>query len=137
MHYAAKCMAALAVQGDSPLGDTWWNDWYTNQHLQRVAPYYTANLGGGGWTEGFAQYGILGTENQALPALAVKTAKGIDLSEAQLRVEPLGRLQRVSLARGDLCGLGHFPNVGPQEGDRLDILVALIEAWEPRHYPGI
>ena len=81
-YYAAKCMAALAVQGDSPLGDTWWNDWYNNQHLQRVQPYYAANLGGGGWTEGFAQYGILSSRNQSLPALAVKTAKGIDLIHA-------------------------------------------------------
>jgi hypothetical protein len=78
-YYAAKCMAALAVQGDSPLGDTWWNDWYNHQHLQRVAPYYATNLGGGGWTEGFTQYGVLATRNQALPALAVRTAKGIDI----------------------------------------------------------
>jgi hypothetical protein len=81
-YYAAKCMAALAVQGDSPIGDTWWNDWYTNQHLGRVAPYYRANLTGGGWTEGYSQYGILATQNQSLPALAVKTAKGIDLIQA-------------------------------------------------------
>jgi len=65
-YYAAKCYAALAVQGDSPLGDTWWNDWYNNQHLGRVAPYYRANLAGGGWTEGYAQYGILATQNQSL-----------------------------------------------------------------------
>ena len=78
-YYVAKCMAALAVQGDSPLADDWWNDWYNNQHLKRVAPYYRVNLAGGGWTEGYAQYGILATRNQSLPALAVKTAKGIDL----------------------------------------------------------
>jgi len=81
-YYVAKCMAALAVEGDSPLADGWWNDWYNNQHLQRVAPYYRANLGGGGWTEGYAQYGILATRNQSLPVLAVKTAKGIDLIQA-------------------------------------------------------
>ncbi|MBL8221375.1 MAG: hypothetical protein JNL62_19230, partial [Bryobacterales bacterium] len=78
-YYAAKCMAALAVQGDAAVGDAWWNDWYNHQHLQRVAPYYAANMTGGGWTEGFTQYGILGSRNQALPALAVKTAKGIDI----------------------------------------------------------
>jgi len=81
-YYAAKCMAALAVEGDSPLGTTWWNDWYNNQHLARVAPYYRANLSGGGWNEGYTQYGILATRNQSLPALAVKTAKGIDLIQA-------------------------------------------------------
>jgi len=79
-YYATKCFAALAVEGDSALGTTWWNDWYNNQHLQRVAPYYAANLKGGGWTEGFMQYGVLGTRNQTLPVLAVKTAKGIDLT---------------------------------------------------------
>ncbi len=81
-YYSAKCMGALAVQGDSPLGDTWWNDWYNNQHLQRVAPYYTANLTGGGWPEGFAAYGPLATRNQSLPTLAVRSAKGIDLIHA-------------------------------------------------------
>jgi hypothetical protein len=79
-YYAAKCLAALAVEGDSPLGTAWWDDWYNQQHLQRVAPYYAANLGGGGWTEGFTQYGVLATRNQVLPVLAVKTAKGIDLT---------------------------------------------------------
>jgi hypothetical protein len=54
----------------------------TTQHLGRVAPYYRANLAGGGWTEGYSQYGILATRNQSLPALAVKTAKNIDLIEA-------------------------------------------------------
>jgi hypothetical protein len=81
-YYSAKCMSALAVQGDSPIGDTWWNDWYNHQHLQRVQPYYAANMTGGGWLEGFAQYGILSSRNQSLPALAVKTAKGIDIIHA-------------------------------------------------------
>ena len=81
-YYWAKCAAALAVEGDSPLGDTWWNAWYNHEHLGRVAPYYQANLAGGGWTEGYTQYGILATLNQSLPALAVKTAKGIDLIQA-------------------------------------------------------
>ncbi len=74
-YYAAKCMAALAVQGDDPIGDTWWNDWYNHQHLQRVQPYYLANMTGGGWEEGFAQYGILSSKNMSIPALAVRTAK--------------------------------------------------------------
>ena len=81
-YYAAKCMAALAVQGDSPLGDTWWNDWYNHQHNQFLAPYFAINLAGGGWPEGFANYGPLSTRNLALPALAVRSAKGIDLIHA-------------------------------------------------------
>ncbi len=78
-YYAAKCYAALAVQGDAPIGDTWWNDWYNNQQLGRFAPAFNLNMKGGGWLEGFAQYGILASENHSLPALAVKTAKGIDI----------------------------------------------------------
>jgi hypothetical protein len=78
-YYVSKCFAGLAVEGDSPLGTTWFNDWYNNQHLQRVQPYYLANYGGGGWTEGFMQYGILASINQTMPVLAMKTAKGIDL----------------------------------------------------------
>jgi hypothetical protein len=81
-YYSAKCMAALAVQGDSPLGDTWWNDWYNNQHLQRVVPFYALNMAGGGWPEGFANYGPLSTRNMSLPMLAVRSAKGIDLIHA-------------------------------------------------------
>ena len=81
-YYMAKCAAALAVEGDSPLGEAWWNDWYNHQHLQRVQPYYALNMAGGGWTEGFSQYGVLGSRNMALPVLAVKTAKGIDLINA-------------------------------------------------------
>ena len=76
-YYVAKCgITALAVQGDNAVADTWWNDWYNNQHLGRVAPYYRANLAGGGWTEGYAQYGILATQNQSLPALAAQSGEG-------------------------------------------------------------
>src|SRR5712691_559653 len=78
-YYDAKGMAAMATQGDNPSGDTLWNDWYTNQHGTRVAPYYNLNMTGGGWPEGFANYGPLGTMNQSLPTLAAKTAKGLDL----------------------------------------------------------
>ncbi len=81
-YYVSKCVAALAVQGDNAIADTWWNDWYNKEHLARTAPYYSSNLAGGGWTEGYAQYGILATRNQSLPVLAVKTAKGIDLIQA-------------------------------------------------------
>jgi hypothetical protein len=78
-YYAAKCFSALAVQGDNLLGDTWWNTWLNHEHLQRVVPYYSLNMAGGGWPEGFANYGPLSTRNMALPMLAVRTAKGLDL----------------------------------------------------------
>ncbi|MGA9669805.1 MAG: hypothetical protein WBQ94_11380, partial [Terracidiphilus sp.] len=78
-YYAAKAYAALAVQGDAAIGDTWWNDWYTRVHNQVVAPYYSINLANGGWPEGFGNYGPLSILNMSLPALAVRSAKGIDL----------------------------------------------------------
>src|SRR5215475_4564041 len=37
---------------------------------------------GGGWPEGFANYGPLSTRNMLLPILAVRSAKGIDLIHA-------------------------------------------------------
>jgi hypothetical protein len=81
-YYAAKCYSALAVQGDSPIADTWWSDWLTKEHNQRVVPYYAANMVGGGWPEGFANYGPLSTRNMLLPMLAVRSAKGMDLIHA-------------------------------------------------------
>ena len=78
-YYAAKAYAALAVQGDAPIGDTWWNDWYSRVHNQVVAPFYSLNLANGGWPEGFGNYGPLSILNMSMPALAVRTAKGIDL----------------------------------------------------------
>ncbi|HTS31427.1 MAG TPA: Ig-like domain-containing protein, partial [Bryobacteraceae bacterium] len=81
-YYAAKCYSALAVQGDNPMADTWWNDWLTKEHNQRVVPYYAANMTGGGWPEGFANYGPLSTRNMLLPTLAVRSAKGLDLIHA-------------------------------------------------------
>jgi hypothetical protein len=81
-YYMAKCAAALAVQGDVPVADAWWADWLNHQHYGRVQPYYLANMAGGGWTEGFPQYGVFGSKNHALPTLAVKTAKGLDLIHA-------------------------------------------------------
>lgn len=81
-YYVSKAMAGLAVEGDDPLGDAWWADWYNNRHMGMVVPSYGLNLAGGGWSEGIAQYGILSMINMSLPALAVKTAKGIDLINA-------------------------------------------------------
>jgi hypothetical protein len=78
-YYDAKGMAAIATQDDNPNGNALWNDWYTNQHGTRVAPYYNLSMIGGGWPEGFANYGPLGTMNQGLPTLAARTAKGLDL----------------------------------------------------------
>lgn len=78
-YYAAKGIAGLALQGETPHGAGWWSDWLNRVHRQLVQPYYSANLAGGGWPEGW-NYGPLGTLNMGWPALAAKTAKGLDLT---------------------------------------------------------
>ncbi|HET7541199.1 MAG TPA: DNRLRE domain-containing protein [Polyangiaceae bacterium] len=85
-YYAAKAYAALATEGDNASAPAAWSDFL--DRLQRgtvsgaphggVAPYYTANLTGGGWYEGW-QYGNLAVQNMSLPALAARTAKNLDL----------------------------------------------------------
>jgi hypothetical protein len=76
--YAAKALAALATEGDDPRSPAIWDDWRTRMHGQMVQPYYARHLRGGGWPEGW-NYGPLATVNMALPVLAARTAKGLDL----------------------------------------------------------
>jgi hypothetical protein len=75
-YYDATAMAALATNGDDP--NAGWTDWLTDIHDKFVQPYYAANLSGGGWPEGW-NYGPFGVMNMSWPALAAKTAAGIDL----------------------------------------------------------
>jgi hypothetical protein len=88
-YYATKAYAALATEGDNGSAVGFWTD-FVNR-LQRgvpapplgnpqggVASYYTNNLTGGGWYEGW-QYGNLGVQNMSLPSLAARTAKNLDL----------------------------------------------------------
>ncbi len=77
-YYAAKALAALATEGDNPQAPTQWDDWLQRMHLQMVQPYYADHMIGGGWPEGW-NYGPLATENMIWPALAARTAKGLDL----------------------------------------------------------
>jgi hypothetical protein len=77
-YYAAKAYAALATEGDNPKAGRMWSDWLRRVHGRMVQPYYAKELPGGGWPEGW-NYGWIGTLNMSLPALAAKTAKGIDL----------------------------------------------------------
>lgn len=85
-YYATKAYTGLATEGDNESAPATWTDFL--DRLQRgtasgaphggVAPYYTANLTGGGWYEGW-QYGNLAVQHMSLPALAARTAKNIDL----------------------------------------------------------
>ncbi len=77
-YYAAKAYAGMALSGDSATGDQILADWRGRVQGGQVQPYYAANLSGGGWPEGW-NYGPLGSVNMSLPALAAKTALGVDL----------------------------------------------------------
>ena len=81
-YFHAKATIALGTYGENSSAPTEWTDWYGNQFTARVLPYYNLHLAGGGWPEGFANYGPLGIENMSLPAREVKTATGTDLVHA-------------------------------------------------------
>ena len=81
-YFHAKAAIALATYGDNPSAAAQWSDWYSNQFGQRVRPYYQKHLAGGGWPEGFGNYGPLATLQMSLPILEAKTATGIDLVHA-------------------------------------------------------
>jgi hypothetical protein len=77
-YYAAKAYAGMALAADTPAGNTLLGDWLRRVHGSLVQPYYGANLGGGGWPEGW-NYGPIGGVNMSLPALAARTALHLDL----------------------------------------------------------
>ncbi|MEO8725411.1 MAG: hypothetical protein ABI383_04755 [Acidobacteriaceae bacterium] len=77
-YYNAKALTALATTEDNPQAATYWSDWYNKEHLQRVQPWYQAYLSGGGWPEGFMNYGGAAI-NQAMPVIAVNDIQGVDL----------------------------------------------------------
>ena len=89
-YFHADAAIALATYDENPNAPARWTDWLANQfqtaasnppHIG-VQPYYAAHLAGGGWPEGFGNYGPLATLNMNLPIAEVKTATGIDLVHA-------------------------------------------------------
>ena len=89
-YFHAKTAIALATAGDNPNAPAEWTDWNSDQYNTAssnpphigVQPYYAAHLVGGGWPEGFGNYGPLATLNMSLPAWEVRTATGTDLVHA-------------------------------------------------------
>lgn len=89
-YFHAKAAIALATYGDNPSAPVQWNDWQDAQfrtaannppHIG-VLPYYQQHLAGGGWPEGFGNYGPLATLNMSLPIWEAKTAAGVDFVHA-------------------------------------------------------
>jgi hypothetical protein len=81
-YFHAKAAIALGTYGENPTAPTEWADWLNNQFTKRVLPYYSKHLLGGGWPEGFGNYGPLAIFNMSMPAREVKTATGNDLVHA-------------------------------------------------------
>jgi hypothetical protein len=79
-YYLAEALAALATQGDNPNAATYWADWSTRVHGQGVGAWEGTYLAGGGWPEGFLNYGELAVESALLSTVAVNDIKGIDLT---------------------------------------------------------
>ncbi len=89
-YFHADVAVALATYDENPSAPALWTDWLANQfgtaasnppHIG-VQPYYAQHMAGGGWPEGFGNYGPLATLNMSLPIAEVKTATGIDLIHA-------------------------------------------------------
>ena len=89
-YFHAAAAIALATYGDNPSAPQLWNDWINREFATAasspphvgVQPYFAAHMTGGGWPEGFGNYGPLATQNMSLPAWEVKTATGTDLIHA-------------------------------------------------------
>jgi hypothetical protein len=81
-YFHAKAAIAIATYGDNPSAPTQWDNWLNTQFIQRVQPYYAQHLLGGGWPEGFGNYGPKGILNMSLPMRETKTATGQDLVHA-------------------------------------------------------
>jgi hypothetical protein len=90
--FHAKTVMVLATAGDNPSAPAEWTDWQTKQYQTApsnpphlgVQPYFAAHMAGGGWPEGFGNYGPFATFNMSLPAWEVKTATGVDLVTAAM-----------------------------------------------------
>jgi len=78
-YFQAKVVIALATYDENSAAPAQWNDWLTNQFGKKVQPYYARHMTGGGWPEGFANYGYSATLNMSLPMREIKTATGQDL----------------------------------------------------------
>ena len=79
--YAADAYAGIALAGDTTTGSALLSDWLGRVQARSVQPYYAANLAGGGWPEGW-NYGPVASVNMSLPAVAARTAAGIDIVHA-------------------------------------------------------
>jgi hypothetical protein len=76
-YYAAKALSSLALLGDDPRSEQELAS-FESLHRDKVNPYYATHMRGGGWPEGW-NYGAVATLNMTWPAVALKTARDVDL----------------------------------------------------------
>lgn len=81
-YFHAKATIAIGTYGENANAPTLWNDWVGTEFIGRVQPYYYKHLLGGGWPEGFGNYGPLAIFNMSMPARETKTATGMDIVNA-------------------------------------------------------
>lgn len=81
-YYAVKGLTAVLTADDNPRAPELWADWSSRVHGGIVQPWYAAYRVGGGWPEGFQNYGERAVQLMSLPAVAVNDVKGVDLVHA-------------------------------------------------------
>ena len=81
-YYAVKALTALITSDHNARATEYWNDWITRVHGKVVQPWYAAYRVGGGWPEGFQNYGEQATRLMTLPTIAVNDIKKTDLIHA-------------------------------------------------------
>ncbi|MGA7298612.1 MAG: hypothetical protein WBW92_14030 [Rhodanobacteraceae bacterium] len=79
-YFHAKTTIALGTFGDNAAAASEWNELIGHEFGDRVRPYFADHMEGGGWPEGFANYGPYATLAMILPAREILTATGIDLT---------------------------------------------------------
>jgi hypothetical protein len=78
-YYAVKALTALLTADSNPRATEYWSDWVTRVHGGIVQPWYAAYRAGGGWHEGFQNYGERAVQLMSLPATVIADVTGTDL----------------------------------------------------------
>jgi len=144
-YYHAKAAGAIATEGDNPKAEVMWDDWIHDQQETRVQPFFAVNLAGGGWPEGFPNYGPFALLNHSLVTMSVMTGKGIDLIHAsQPYVFPiesgdyLMQFTWPSLGHTDDRGAAHAVAAGQAPAGTVNAgmfqaMAGILEFWHAPH----
>jgi hypothetical protein len=73
-YFHAKTVMSLAMYDEASSAVSSWNDLLPNEFANKILPYYTANMKGGGWPEGWGNYGPVAVFHMTMPVWAIDTA---------------------------------------------------------------